>query len=53
MTQAQLHRAVARATGDDLATIAQLGFHVVTDDAPSEDDVPGQIVDWDDYQGFT
>ena len=53
MTQAQLHRAIARATGDDLATIAHLGFHIVTDDAPSEDDIPDQTVDWDDLQGIT
>ncbi len=51
MTQSQLHRAVARATGDDLATIAQYGFSLVTDDVPTEDDVLGQTVDWDDQQG--
>ncbi len=47
MTLSQLHRAVARATGDDLATIAALGFSLVTDDTPSEDDLPGQTIDWD------
>ncbi len=46
MTPAQLQRAVARATGEDLAVIATRGFSLVTDETPSEDDIPGQVVDW-------
>lgn len=47
MTDRQLHRAIAQATGDDLATIAAHGFQLVSDEVPSEDDLPGQTVDWD------
>lgn len=52
MTSAQLHRAIARATGEDLTTIAAYGFHLLVEDDPSEDDLPGQVVDWDDNQDF-
>ncbi len=47
-----LHRAIARATGEDLTTIVAYGFHLVVEDDPSEDDLPGQVVDWDDNQDF-
>jgi len=48
MTDAQLNRAIARTTGEDLSTIAGLGFQLATDEAPSEDDVGGRMIDWDD-----
>ena len=51
MTPAQLQRAVARATGEDLAVIAALGFSLVIDETPSEDDIPGQFVDWEATAG--
>jgi len=50
MTIQQLQRAVARATGEDRAVIAARGFSLVIDETPSEDDVPGRIVDWDDLR---
>lgn len=48
MKSFELHRAVARATGEDVSVIAALGFNLVDEEPPSESDVPGQIVDWDD-----
>ena len=51
MTPAQLQRAVARATGEDLAVITARGFSLVTDETPSEDDIPGQFVDWEATAG--
>jgi hypothetical protein len=47
MTPHQVHRAVARATGEDLAIIETFGFSLVDDDPPSEADVPGQVLEWD------
>lgn len=52
MTQAELDRAVARTTGESLATIRQLGFGVADpldicfDPEPSENNLPC-VVDWD------
>ncbi len=40
MTQAQLDRAVARSTGEDLCTISQRGFGLV-DDIAEQDDADG------------
>ncbi len=51
MTTQQLQRAVARATGEDLAVIAARGFSLVLDETPSEDDIPGQVIDWDAAAG--
>lgn len=48
MTEGELHRAVAAATGEDLSVIAARGFQLVDDEPPSEADLPGQTVDWDD-----
>lgn len=45
MTQRDLNRAIARATGDDINTIARLGF-VELRDIPFESEGP-HIVDWD------
>ena len=43
MTKSELDRAVARATGESLATIRSLGFSVVA--VPAEEP---QVVDWDE-----
>jgi len=50
MTQNQLHRAVARATGESLATIRSLGFDIADPDVVCHDPEPNRrprIVDWD------
>jgi len=46
MTQSELNREVARATGEDLTTIAQLGFVPLTN-VPYERDREPLVVDWD------
>lgn len=47
MTQAQLNRAVARATGDECEVIAHRGFSLVTDEEPAEeDDLLAMMTDW-------
>ena len=52
MTQAHLYRAVARATGEDPATIAQLGFVVLTR-GPIEQDREPLVIDWDEHDAAT
>lgn len=50
MTQAQIDRAVARATGESLNTIRTLGFSLSHESTPCHDPdplAPPQIVDWD------
>ena len=47
MTQNELNRAVARATGESVRTIAKLGF-VLLDDPPVEQEP--LVVDWDDLE---
>ena len=47
MTQAQLDREVARATGESLRTISSLGFVPLTP-RPYEQDREPLTVDWDD-----
>jgi len=50
MTQHQLHRAVARATGESLATIRSLGFGIADPDVVCYDPEPSRrprIVNWD------
>ena len=46
MTQRDLNRAIARATGEDPAVISRLGF-VELRGGPFESDVPA-VVDWDE-----
>lgn len=46
MTQSQLDRAVARATGESLSTISRMGFSEVIDE-PGEYDRDPLVVDWD------
>jgi hypothetical protein len=51
MTQTELHRAIARATGDDVDLIARRGFSLLEDEPPaSEDDLAALVVDWDQLQ---
>ena len=48
MTKSQLHRAVARATGDDHHVIMYRGFSLVDEESPlHDDDIEALIADWD------
>jgi hypothetical protein len=47
MTQAELNRQVAQATGEDVATIAQRGFSLLE---PDQEDCEAHMVDWDTLQ---
>jgi hypothetical protein len=51
MTQSELNRAVAAATGESICTVSHLGFTIADPDAvdydPEPCDVEGLIVDWD------
>jgi hypothetical protein len=51
MTQKDLNRAVARATGESVNTILQLGFSLADQNAVDSDsepyDVEDKILDWD------
>jgi hypothetical protein len=48
MTQTRLNRAVARATGEDAATIARLGFVILTRH-PVERERQPLVIDWDEH----
>ena len=54
MTQNDLNREVARATGESIGTIRQIGFLLDEDpDAPTDadsNDPTARIVDWDDLE---
>ena len=54
MTQQQLDRAVAKATGESLCEIRHRGFSIadpaVVASDPEPDDLPPQCIDWDEYQ---
>ena len=49
MTQSRLDRAVARATGESLATIRSMGFSIAEPDAIDFDNEPAtpNVIDWD------
>lgn len=48
MTTQQLHRAVSRATGEDVDLIARRGFSLVEDKAPlADDNWAAMALDWD------
>jgi hypothetical protein len=49
LTQTQLNRAVARATGDDVAVIAAHGFSLLEDEFPAVDDDQEllMLMEWD------
>jgi hypothetical protein len=50
MTQSQLHRAIARATGESVRTIRHLGFGFLTDDCEGRDPL---VIDWDQHDAMT
>ena len=54
MKQADLNRAVARATGESIATVKRLGFLIDDPDAGSDHldplDPGPAVVDWDEVQ---
>lgn len=51
MTQSELNRAVATATGETVFTISELGFSIADPDSvafdPEPYEIEDQIVDWD------
>jgi len=51
MTQTELDRAVANATGESICTVSHLGFTIadpaVVDFDPEPDDTPPQYLDWE------
>ena len=49
MTTRDLHRAVARATGEDIEIVALRGFSLVDDEhRPEDDDLVERFLDWDE-----
>jgi hypothetical protein len=54
MTQAELNRAVAAATGESSRTVSRLGFTIadpdVVDFDPEPDDTPPQYLDWEQME---
>ena len=51
MTQTELHRAISRATGEDVDLVARWGFSLVDDKEPlAEDDLESLTLDWDAVQ---
>lgn len=50
MTQAQLNREVARATGESVVTIARLGFLLAESDLDLGGPLDPQVLDWDAFQ---
>ena len=51
MTQNDLNRAVARATGESVGEIARMGF-VPLGPEPGEHDIPEPRLDWDKVQAL-
>ena len=49
MTQTELNRAVAQATGESVSEISHLGFEIL-EPLPDEPDPEDLIVDWDTLQ---
>ncbi|HTO04668.1 MAG TPA: hypothetical protein VL069_13240 [Opitutus sp.] len=54
MSQADMERAIASATGESLRTIRRRGFSIMdpreVDFDPEPNDLPAQMVDWDHRQ---
>lgn len=54
MTQSQLDRLIANATGEDLREIQRRGFSLAhpseTNFDPEPDCLPPQVIDWDDLE---
>ena len=47
MTQAEINRQVARATGETVRTIAERGFAILSDTPDDQCDHQPLVVDWD------
>jgi len=50
MTSQELHRAVARATGEDPELIARRGFSLVDEEPAADDELLGRFLDWDEME---
>lgn len=54
MTQAEVDRAVARATGECVRTIQRLGFLIADPDSeltdPDDEDLGPYVLDWDELE---
>ena len=54
MTQAEVNRAVARATGESVRTIQRLGFLIADTDSeltdPDDEDLGPYVLDWDELE---
>lgn len=53
MTQAELNRAVARATGESVAEVKRIGFLLAEPDTeipdPDDEDLGPSVFDWDEF----
>ncbi len=53
MTQAELNRAVARATGESIAEVKRIGFLLAEPDTdipdPDDEDLGPSVLDWDEF----
>lgn len=53
MTQAELNRAVARATGESVADVKRIGFLLAEPDTdipdPDDEDLGPSVLDWDEF----
>lgn len=53
MTQAELNRAVARATGESIAEVKRIGFLLAEPDReipdPDDEDFGPSVFDWDEF----
>jgi hypothetical protein len=54
MTQAEVDRAVARATGESIRTIQRLGFLIADPDSdftdPDDEELGPYVLDWDELE---
>ncbi len=54
MTQAEVNRAVARATGESVRTIQRLGFLIADPDSelddPDDEELGPYLLDWDELE---
>ncbi|MBC7820486.1 MAG: hypothetical protein IAG10_26680 [Planctomycetaceae bacterium] len=54
MTQAEVNRAVARATGESVRTIQRLGFLIADPDSdfddPDDEELGPYVLDWDELE---
>ena len=50
MSQRDLERAVARATGESMATVRRLGFLLAEPDGWPDEELDADVIDWDALQ---